>query len=105
MPARYHEETVVTACYNRFMSQPTAAAPSGAEHAPELAPVGLRELVLYFLRLGTLGFGGPIALAGYMQRGQEGSGADRDPRGRCRRTGHLALMHPYTPRSSKGIEP
>ena len=29
---------------------------------------GLREFLLYFLRLGTLGFGGPIALAGYMQR-------------------------------------
>src|SRR5512140_3530943 len=28
----------------------------------------LKELVLYFLRLGTLGFGGPIALVGYMQR-------------------------------------
>src|SRR5215472_17840082 len=28
----------------------------------------LRELLLYFLRLGTFGFGGPIALAGYMQR-------------------------------------
>jgi chromate transporter len=25
-------------------------------------------LLLYFLRLGTFGFGGPIALAGYMQR-------------------------------------
>ena len=34
----------------------------------ELEPVKLRQLVLYFLRLGTLGFGGPIALAGYMQR-------------------------------------
>ena len=29
---------------------------------------GLRELVLYFLRLGTVGFGGPIALVGYMER-------------------------------------
>ncbi len=28
----------------------------------------LAQFVLYFLRLGTLGFGGPIALAGYMQR-------------------------------------
>src|SRR6266699_1366502 len=33
-----------------------------------LAPFTLRDLLLYFLRLGTLGFGGPIALAGYMQR-------------------------------------
>jgi len=28
----------------------------------------LRELGGYFFRLGALGFGGPIALAGYMQR-------------------------------------
>src|SRR5438094_8666286 len=28
----------------------------------------LRDLLWYFLRLGTLGFGGPIALAGHMQR-------------------------------------
>lgn len=33
----------------------------------ELVPVKLRQLVGYFLRLGTFGFGGPIALAGYMQ--------------------------------------
>jgi chromate transporter len=31
-------------------------------------PSTLRALVAYFLRLGTLGFGGPIALTGYMQR-------------------------------------
>src|SRR6266545_2951106 len=30
--------------------------------------VGLWELVRYFLWLGAFGFGGPIALAGYMQR-------------------------------------
>ncbi|HEX7894143.1 MAG TPA: chromate transporter [Terriglobales bacterium] len=29
---------------------------------------GLRDLIRYFLRLGTFGFGGPIALAGYMQK-------------------------------------
>jgi chromate transporter len=28
----------------------------------------LSDLVVYFLRLGTFGFGGPIALAGYMQK-------------------------------------
>jgi chromate transporter len=28
----------------------------------------MRAFLLYFLRLGTFGFGGPIALAGYMQR-------------------------------------
>src|SRR5512138_2173955 len=31
-------------------------------------PVGLWELVRYFLGLGAFGFGGPIALAGNMQR-------------------------------------
>lgn len=33
-----------------------------------LQPVGLWQLTSYFLRLGALGFGGPIALAGAMQR-------------------------------------
>lgn len=33
-----------------------------------LEPYALSDLVLYFLRLGTFGFGGPIALTGYMQR-------------------------------------
>lgn len=28
----------------------------------------LSRMVIYFLRLGTVGFGGPIALAGYMER-------------------------------------
>src|SRR5436190_14721119 len=30
--------------------------------------IGLWPLVAYFLKLGMFGFGGPIALAGYMQR-------------------------------------
>ncbi len=29
---------------------------------------GIRDLVLYYLRLGTLGFGGPVALCGQMER-------------------------------------
>ena len=41
-----------------------------AESAPpsETVPVGLWPFYLYFLRLGAAGFGGPIALAGFMQR-------------------------------------
>src|SRR5512140_600382 len=41
-------------------------APEAAE--PPVVPTTLRQFLLYFLRLGTFGFGGPIALAGYMQK-------------------------------------
>ena len=37
-------------------------------NAPERPTYTLRQLLLYFLRLGALGFGGPVALAGYMRR-------------------------------------
>jgi chromate transporter len=40
----------------------TAAADNGA------ASYSLWQLVLYFLRLGALGFGGPVALVGFMRR-------------------------------------
>jgi len=40
----------------------------GEHGAPALVPCTRRDLIRYFLRLGTFGFGGPIALAGYMQR-------------------------------------
>ena len=39
----------------------------GSSVAPAVG-VGLWPLVAYFLRLGTVGFGGPVALVGYMQR-------------------------------------
>src|SRR5882762_5736376 len=44
--------------------------PRGATSTPtsQTVPCTMREFLLYFLRLGALGFGGPIALAGYMQR-------------------------------------
>lgn len=32
------------------------------------APYTIRQLVLYFLKLGSIGFGGPVALVGYMHR-------------------------------------
>jgi chromate transporter len=38
---------------------------SASTHRPQPS---LRAFLLYFLQLGTFGFGGPIALAGYMQR-------------------------------------
>jgi len=42
---------------------------AGTEDAHgETLPCSLGELLRYFLRLGTFGFGGPIALAGHMQR-------------------------------------
>jgi chromate transporter len=31
-------------------------------------PPTLRDVCLYFARLGAIGFGGPVALVGYMQR-------------------------------------
>jgi chromate transporter len=49
---------------------PTTAVAAGTTASAEqaLVPCSLRELTGYFLRLGALGFGGPIALAGYIQR-------------------------------------
>ena len=41
---------------------------SDKSDTPELVEVSLTRFVGYFLRLGTFGFGGPIALAGHMQQ-------------------------------------
>ncbi|SPA54644.1 chromate transporter [Cupriavidus taiwanensis] len=38
------------------------------QQGPDRPAYTLWQLVAYFLRLGTLGFGGPVALAGYMHR-------------------------------------
>ena len=44
------------------------ATGSGIADAPSTPRYSLWQLVLYMLRLGSLGFGGPVALAGYMHR-------------------------------------
>ncbi len=49
-----------------FLPSDTEIAP--ATSAREFVPVPLAKFCGYFLWLGTTGFGGPIALAGYMQR-------------------------------------
>ena len=38
------------------------------ESKPEIKPAPLTRFIGYFLWLGTVGFGGPIALAGHMQQ-------------------------------------
>lgn len=47
------------------LTDPMTTAPT----TPPLAPIyTLWQMVLYMLRLGTFGFGGPVALVGYMHR-------------------------------------
>src|SRR5476651_1629291 len=42
--------------------------PATIDIASQVESSSLRDLLIYFLKLGTFGFGGPIALVGYMQR-------------------------------------
>lgn len=62
--------TIVGQTSNMTVS-PTSAAPAPLANSTAteaLSPCSMRDFTLYFLRLGTFGFGGHIALAGYMQR-------------------------------------
>jgi chromate transporter len=49
-------------------SSPNDVASRAADESVSTDSFTLADLVRYFLRLGTVGFGGPIALVGYMQR-------------------------------------
>jgi chromate transporter len=48
--------------------EPQASKPPGMTPDGVVARVPIRELVWYYLRLGALGFGGPVALVGLMER-------------------------------------
>ncbi len=48
--------------------KPEEIIPMTSANESKTLPCSLKEFFLYFLHLGTFGFGGPIALAGYMQR-------------------------------------
>jgi len=50
------------------MTGSTDGTGPGNTPAPRQEEVPFRKFLLYFLRLGTTGFGGPIATVGYMQR-------------------------------------
>jgi chromate transporter len=70
------------ACAGSAPAALQAASPAGSASSPASSanspgdfpgtaptqPYTLRQLAAYMLRLGTLGFGGPVALAGYMHR-------------------------------------
>lgn len=50
------------------MNSPQPADTTASQPSHERPLYTLWQLVLYFARLGSLGFGGPVALAGYMRR-------------------------------------
>ena len=50
------------------MNGPTNQPQSLGEPEHATTPCSLSEFLLYFVRLGTFGFGGPIALVGHMQK-------------------------------------
>ena len=50
------------------MNPPSQHSLTESKAREGLQTAEIRDLVAYFLRLGTFGFGGPIALVGYMQK-------------------------------------
>ena len=58
----------MTSRLSHLSPEPFTPSPQAEQHGVTTAPCTLRQFLGYFLYLGTFGFGGPIALAGYMQR-------------------------------------
>src|SRR6478736_4913158 len=50
------------------LSTCTARNITGTLSFEAMIPYSLKDLIIYFLKLGTWGFGGPVALVGYMHR-------------------------------------
>ena len=50
------------------MNEPSDAHPVETVEASPRVPYSLRQMTGYFLKLGTIGFGGPVALIEYMRR-------------------------------------
>jgi chromate transporter len=67
--SRSQDDTTIAGVVQLFyLPAGVSTVTAAGQRSPTLEPYSLRELVTYFLRLGTTGFGGPIALVGYMQR-------------------------------------
>ena len=80
--------------------------------APEGSRDRIAEVVLYFLRLGLLGFGGPVALVGQMERelvagrGWLTKEQMREAVAICQSLpGPLAIQTPIAPRVSANVAP
>src|SRR5206468_7185161 len=60
--------TLATSFVKRYTAQNPGEEDQRMELEPTTQRVPIRELVRYYLRLGLLGFGGPVALVGQMER-------------------------------------
>ena len=58
----------MTSRLSHLSPEPLKPSPQAEQQGVKTLPCALRQFLGYFLYLGTFGFGGPIALAGYMQR-------------------------------------
>jgi hypothetical protein len=55
-------------CNHGYITRMSAADAQPAADAENAGAVAFGRILAYFLKLGAIGFGGPIATVGYMQR-------------------------------------